>query len=113
MIRKPAYVDGFTDGTVRLFMTLGKYSPKHPIAAMNGLAASHRPSDGSRRVGRSDHTDKWEVEPEPGASNRPARRGGLRVASNGKTSGLQAVRRCLGSKLIYRSNRKWTAFRYP
>jgi len=90
MIRKPAYVDGFTDRTVRLFMTLGKYSPTHPIAAMNGLAASHRPSDGSRRVGRSDHTDKWEVEPEPGASNRPARRGGLRVASNGNSAAVSA-----------------------
>jgi arylsulfatase len=35
MIRKLAYIDSFTDGIAKHFLTFGKFPPKHPIAAMS------------------------------------------------------------------------------
>jgi hypothetical protein len=35
MIRKLAYIDSFTSGIARHFMTFGRYPPKRPIAAMS------------------------------------------------------------------------------
>jgi len=34
MIRKLAYIDSFTTGIARHFMSFGAYPPKQPIAAM-------------------------------------------------------------------------------